>query len=123
MPGWDGKDLDKFNPVYVKSSDDVSQDLLAERTERWGTSEVNCCSYFLYNGYCVWSSWTDPHFEEWNGAERLREDGTIGLMLDLNEGTLAVYKNGRRLGVMKGYLYGQPIHYTSANQVSAVIRN
>ena len=25
----------------------------------------------------------------------------IGMLLDLNEGTLSVYKNGRRLGLMK----------------------
>lgn len=29
------------------------------------------------------------------------EDGELGLLLDLDSGTLTAYKNGRRLGVMK----------------------
>ena len=33
---------------------------------------------------------------------------TIGMLLDLDEGTLSVYKNGRKLGVMKRGLAG---HY------------
>ena len=33
---------------------------------------------------------------------------TIGMLLDLDEGTLSVYKNGRKLGVMKRELAG---HY------------
>ena len=43
----------------------------------------------------------------------LREDGTIGLLLDLEEGTLTVYKNGRRLGAMKTGLSGEYCWYTS----------
>ena len=41
------------------------------------------------------------------------EGGTIGLLLDLDEGTLTVYKNGRRLGVMKDGLSGEYCWYTS----------
>ena len=41
-----------------------------------------------------------------------REEGfpgscKIGMLLDLDEGTLSVYKNGRKLGVMKRGLAGQ----------------
>ena len=31
---------------------------------------------------------------------------SIGMLLDLDEGTLSVYKNGRKLGVMKRGLAG-----------------
>jgi hypothetical protein len=31
----------------------------------------------------------------------------VGLLLDLDEGTLSVYKNGRRLGTMKDGLSGE----------------
>ena len=45
--------------------------------------------------------------------EILNEDGIIGMLLDLDEGTLAVYKNGRRLGVMKNRLSGEYCWFTS----------
>ena len=45
--------------------------------------------------------------------EILNEDGIIGMLLDLDEGTLAVYKNGRRLGVMKDGLSGEYCWFTS----------
>ena len=111
--GWDEKELDVFNPVEVHSSDNVSQDLIAERTERWGTSDINCCSYRCFGGECCWNNWSDYDDAEWDGAESLREDGTIGLLLDLDEGTLTVYKNRRRLGVMKSGLSGEYCWYTS----------
>ena len=39
--------------------------------------------------------------------ERLSPLYKIGMLLDLNEGTLSVYKNGRRLGLMKRGLAGR----------------
>ncbi|KAL9186798.1 hypothetical protein ACHAXT_010518 [Thalassiosira profunda] len=44
---------------------------------------------------------------DWQGQERFEKDDTVGLLLDLDEGTLAVYRNGRRLGVMKSGLAGE----------------
>ena len=114
LPGWDKQELAGFDPVYDDSSDDASQDLLAQRTDRWGTSVVNCCSYNCDNGYCYWSDWSGGYnYARWDGVEILYEAGTIGLLLDLNEGTLAVYKNGRRLGVMKSGLSGEYCWYAS----------
>jgi len=112
LPGWDKKKLDSFNPVYVDSDDDVSQDLLMERTERWGTSNVNCCSYNCHYGLCCWSNWSDCHCDGWNGMEGLDEDGTIGMLLDFEEGTLTVYRNGRRLGVVMSGLSGEYCWFT-----------
>ena len=40
-------------------------------------------------------------------------EGSIGLMLDLGEGTLSVYKNGRRLGVMGEGLDGEYCWFVS----------
>ena len=37
----------------------------------------------------------------------------MGLLLDLEEGTLTVYKNGRRLGVMMEGLSGEYCWYTT----------
>ena len=44
----------------------------------------------------------------WDGMERLSGSHEVGMLLDLDEGTLSVYKNDRRLGVMKRGLAG---HY------------
>ena len=45
--------------------------------------------------------------------EPLDGDGTVGLLLNLYEGTLTVYTNGRRLGVVKDGLSGEYCWYTS----------
>jgi hypothetical protein len=37
---------------------------------------------------------------DWEGMQPAKEGDCIGLLLDLNAGSLAVYKNGRRLGLM-----------------------
>ena len=44
----------------------------------------------------------------WDGMEIMSSGGEMGLLLDLDldEGTLTVYKNGRKLGVMKRGLAG-----------------
>ena len=45
---------------------------------------------------------------DWEGQEETQEASfKIGLELDLNEGTLVVYKNDRRLGTMMSGLAGE----------------
>ena len=45
---------------------------------------------------------------DWEGMERAREASfKIGLVLDLDEGTLDVFKNDSRLGTMKTHLSGE----------------
>ena len=47
-------------------------------------------------------------FFNWEGIEGTREASfKIGLELDLDEGTLDVYKNGRRLGTLMSGLVGE----------------
>ena len=86
----------------------------SQRTAKWGDS-VHCCGYYCYDGYCFWNDWNNESgFQEWQGSEGLGGiDGTIGLLLDLNEGTLSVFKNGRRLGVMKDGLGGEYVWFVS----------
>ena len=76
---------------------------LSDQTVRYDCSE----------GDCFWSDWSDYSGEQWEGAKSLKGDGTIGLLLDLDEGTLTVYKNGRRLGVMKSGLSGEYCWFVS----------
>jgi len=110
-------------------------DLFRHKNESWGDGVVNMCTYNLHDGICQWSDWDrHPHPEyyghsesnpkmcndnftsRWEGMEGLgRDDITFeerdrldvaGLLLDLDEGTLTVYKNGTLLGVMKTGLDG-----------------
>ena len=98
------------DPTSVSSSfkPAVAEKLRSQRTAKWGDSNVHCCTYYCYTGSCCWTDWNDGKGpSEWQGCERLEENGRIGLLLDLNEGTLSVFKNGRRLGVMKAGLSGE----------------
>ena len=53
--------------------------------------------------------------EAWEGQEGISSPCKVGMLLDLDEGTLSVYNNDRRLGVMKRGLAG---HYCWAVSMS-----
>ncbi|EJK48349.1 hypothetical protein THAOC_32863, partial [Thalassiosira oceanica] len=90
-------------PVFISSHYRVSEKLRSQRTAKWGDSDIHCCSYDCNDGLCRRTDWdANVTGDEWHGREGLDESGTIGLLLDLDEGTLSVFKNNRRLGVMKG---------------------
>ena len=75
----------------------------------WGNNKVHCCMYNGYSGWCRSSSWTQTIGSEtstWEGKESISSGDDLGMLLDLDEGTLSVYKNGRKLGVMKSGLAG-----------------
>ena len=83
-------------------------------TQRSGSvqynNSVNCCMYGEFDGSCYSHNWGEgyPDREAWDGMERFSGSFEIGMVLDLDDGTLSVYKNGRKLGVMKRGLAG---HY------------
>jgi len=99
-----GEDKD-WNPVYNVST-----------YAQWD-SDVHCCMYNAASGQAMWVGWStkdddpldqlkDPEITKWNGMEKLMPGSTLGLLLDLDNGTLAVYKDRRRLGVIKDGLLG-----------------
>ena len=124
----DGIDLEadwrgQVNPVTVSSSwkPAVAEKLRSQRTARWGDSNVHCCTYECEDGYCDWTDWDGSEWQgNWQGCEGLGGSGTIGLLLDLNEGTLSVFKNGRRLGVMKDGLGGEYVWFVSVNSACSI---
>jgi len=67
-------------------------------------NKVHCCFYFSFNGMCRISE--SPPGSTWEGMEHMSSGDEAGMLLDLDEGTLSVYKNRRRLGVMKSGLIG-----------------
>ena len=104
------------DPMFVPSAYDpvISEKLRSQRTAKWGGSNIHCCAYYCYNGYCFWADWdNEKGRSEWQGREELGGSGTVGLLLDLNKGTLSVFKNGRRLGVMKDGLGGEYAWFVS----------
>ena len=72
-------------------------------------NSVSCCMYYTFDGSCLSHDWGEGNSgrETWDGMERLSGSYTIGMLLDLDSGTLSVYNNGRKLGVMKRGLAGQ----------------
>jgi hypothetical protein len=60
------------------------------------------CFYFTRDGRRM------PGYHNWEGRQHAREQGDrIGLLLDLDQGTMTVYKNDERLGVMATGLSGE----------------
>merc|ERR1719491_2660344 len=78
---------------------------------RWGSSDVNLCMYSLKYGLCFSRSWEENSGpaggdSTWNNA-RVPEGSALGMLLDLDEGILAIYKDDQRLEVMKSGLRGE----------------
>lgn len=78
----------------------------ANRTAGWG-GKVDYAVYNTNGGACFFGYWDNPSPKEkeetnwwWSGREHTPWNQECGLLLDLDAGTLAVYKNGRRLGVL-----------------------
>jgi hypothetical protein len=60
------------------------------------------CFYHTSGGSCC------PGYHGWDGMQAAREQGDrIGLLLDLDQGSMTVYKNDERLGVMATGLSGE----------------
>eukprot|EP01046_Picozoa_sp_COSAG06_P033169 COSAG06_NODE_3367_length_5442_cov_3.104810_1_plen_93_part_10 len=55
------------------------------------------------DGHCFYFTHTGRRFpgdHGWEGTQDAEEGDRIGLLLDLDQGTMTVYKNDERLGVM-----------------------
>ena len=103
-----GLDAGTYYGVFTFFDGDRYSDFLSQRSENWGDSDVHACGYHSLRGGVIWTNWDDEEqFElNWEGREGCETGDTIGMLLNLDEGTLTVYKNNRRLGVMKDGLSG-----------------
>ena len=101
----------------------LCSEFLAGRIDEWGNGNVHVCEYDCEDGGMSWADWGDEEGEEfgvvWDGMEACQSGTTIGMMLNLYDGTLAVYKNNRRLGVMKDGLSGSYCWYVTVAEESA----
>ena len=97
----------------------LAKKLRSQCTGTWGENYAHCCAYEYFDGQCSWTNWYDD--SDWGSSFEMSEgSGTIGLLLDLDEGTLSVFKNGRRLGVVKKGLGGEYCWFITA--CSACVR-
>ncbi|EJK51523.1 hypothetical protein THAOC_29298 [Thalassiosira oceanica] len=105
MPNLDPDSYEEYFSFYDNSRRD---DFLAARTVEWGTGNVHVCDYKCGSGKMGWSNWDNEEhmWVDWEGRQGCDPGDTIGMLLNLDEGTLVVYKNNRRLGVMKDGLSG-----------------
>ncbi|EJK71952.1 hypothetical protein THAOC_06565 [Thalassiosira oceanica] len=104
MPGLDAA---AYQEGFDFFSRNVYTDFLAQRSDDWGDSDVHACDFNSCDGTMSFTDWDDKQFDnEWEGMESCQSGDTVGMLLNLDEGTLTVYKNDRRLGVMKDGLSG-----------------
>jgi hypothetical protein len=60
------------------------------------------CFYYTGDGSCY------PDGHDWDGMQNAQAEGDrVGLLLDLDQGSMTVYKNDERLGVMATSLSGE----------------
>ena len=101
-----GCGLDVFDPAYNR----FWGRLRGKRTDRWGDSNVHCC-YMNDIGGFFWHDWTRRH--PGSRADGFQRGVQIGLLLDLNEGTLSMYQRGQELAMMKDGLSGEYCWYAT----------
>ena len=118
MPGLDAnayKDEGKdFCFIGVPS---LKPDFLAQKSDDWGNGDVHACEYGSFEGGMSWTSWDDEGdgaLEE--GMEGCTTDDILGMLLNLDDGTLTVYKNNRHLGVLKDGLSGPYCWYAEVTR-------
>ena len=99
-----GGGLDYFSP----GDDRFGDHLISKRTDRWGDSNVHCC-FVTANGYFYWNDWTSR--QPISRIDGFQRGIPIGLLLDLDEGTLSIYQRGRKLATLKDGLSGEYCWY------------
>ena len=100
-----------MTPVYVVGWDEDRRRNYSPFCQSDGADgSTTCCVYDAMDGDCTYleNGSDDLEYLAWDGMESIagERDVAIGLLLDLDNGTLAVFKNGRRLGIMKNGLAG-----------------
>lgn len=115
-----------FRSVFGNSWDPMHDHLLFKlfrgesfadyhRTDAWGEGDVHCCLYYDFQGTCEWSNWnseqdgikTDLSWDGMLGCTFLHDTREYGFLLDLDAGTLSLYKDDECLGVMMSGLTGE----------------
>ncbi|EJK71160.1 hypothetical protein THAOC_07426, partial [Thalassiosira oceanica] len=108
MPGLDADAYQEGDFCFIGDDHSFFPDFLAQRSEDWDDNDVHACDFSCCDGTMSWFNWDDElnGFVDWDGMESCQSGDTVGMLLNLDEGSLTIYKNNRRLGVMKDGLSG-----------------
>ena len=98
--------LDSFSPAFSRFWSYLS----GKQTEQWSDSNVHCCSVGS-GGWSYWFDWTSDQLAR--RVDGVQRNAPMGLLLDLDEGTLSLYQNGRRPVPLKDGLSGAYCWYAS----------
>ena len=116
MPSLDAGAYHTVGEFFFIGDNSFYPDFLAQRSDDWGDN-VHACDYNCGDGKMGCTKWADEeddvNFENWEGMESCQSGDTVGMLLNLDEGTLTVHKNNRRLGVMEDGLSGPYCWYVS----------
>ena len=124
MPGLEDEWLASYkNDFCFINMSDLYPDFLAQRASGWDGSNVHVCQYNTNSGFMEWANWVEERSLScrWEGMERCMDGDTVGMPLNLDEGTLTVYKNNSRLGVMKNGLSGPYCWYAQVEEDGDVV--
>ena len=137
----DKKSLKFFEPIFYydnfnKEYPEYRKQLLAEKTDEWGDILHCCCFDSTHGGKCYYANWNSEDKserrgggggDEWGGMGGIGpladiDTCTVGLLLDLHIGTLSVFKDGRKLGVMKEGLRGAYCWFVSSSEIKCTVK-
>ena len=112
-----GLDTGAYREEFDFFEDRFYSDIREQKSDEWGNGGVHACEYWSFNGSMNWTYWNDEESfnVDWEGMEGCDDGDTVGMLLNLDEGTLTSYKNNRRLGVMKDGLSGPYCWYARLN--------
>ncbi|EJK46340.1 hypothetical protein THAOC_34995, partial [Thalassiosira oceanica] len=103
-----GLDAGAYQEEFDFFDDNCYPDFRAQISSDWD-SDVHACDFSCDDGKMSFTDFDDDILgDEWEGMESCQSGDTVGMLLNLDEGTLTVYKNNRRLGVLKVGLSGPP---------------
>ena len=104
-PGKANQDARHGTPISNEFYQNFSQ---VGNGEYNNNNNIQCCMYNVSTGFCYTSDWESdrPAIVTWDGSEHVYSGDELGMLLDLDEGTLSIYKNGRKLGVATKGLAG-----------------
>lgn len=106
LMNWELEGLESFDPGQPRL---FPEDWYDEYEYEWNGS-IKCCLLTVGATVkkCWWHDWEEDYgVDDWEGSEGFHIGDEVGMLLDLEDGTLSVYRNGRRLGVMKDGLSGE----------------